>query len=145
MSVTTTIIRRPDAALRLRMLLAPRLAGRFEWGTRDCVLLAADAAHAVTGHDPMADLRDRYANARQAMRLLRSLGGMWALAEARFGRPRIRPLDGDTVLLRAAGPADDELALGVWCAGGIMAQGERALVIRPAADAMGVWGWPCPA
>ncbi len=85
MTRATSLARLADWPVRLQRLICARLTQPFAWGSNDCFLFAADVLHAITGHDAAADLRGRYASEREARRLLRELGGMRALAEARFG------------------------------------------------------------
>ena len=59
------------------------------WGARDCAVAAADHVRAMTGRDPMADLRGLYDDARGAARILREGGGFLAVVEARIGLPRV--------------------------------------------------------
>lgn len=136
--------RLPDAAARLRALLLARLAVPFTWGVSDCAMLAFDAALAVTGRDPAADLRGTYTNALGALRILRRLGGMHGVANTRFG-PRVDwadGQDGDPVLLRAGvctGLGAGHGALGIRWQGSVVAQGADGLVTVPMTSGRGVW------
>ncbi|EHM01164.1 hypothetical protein HMPREF9946_02239 [Acetobacteraceae bacterium AT-5844] len=58
--------RLPDWAERLAALVEERRNAPFEWGVQDCCTLAADAALAITGADPLADWRGRYASEEEA-------------------------------------------------------------------------------
>lgn len=74
-ATTAAAPRLPGAEARLQRLLAQALARPFAWGAHDCALLVADAAEALTGVDPAADLRGRYSSEGGAHRLLmRRLG-----------------------------------------------------------------------
>ena len=55
----------------------------FAWGTSDCCLFACDVILETTGIDPGADLRGAYASRLGAARVLKRLGGVEAIAEAR--------------------------------------------------------------
>lgn len=77
--------RLPDWQSRLHALVMARWREPFAWGRNDCCLFAADAVLAVTGQDLAADLRGRYATAREAEVLLRAHGGLLMLADARLG------------------------------------------------------------
>lgn len=56
----------------------------LNWGVRDCALDAADIWRAVTGFDPMADLRGTYST-RHGYRLLAMReGGLLAMAKRRL-------------------------------------------------------------
>lgn len=57
------------------------------WGKDDCGLWVADIVKAVTGHDPAAEIRDRYTTERGALRIYRKAGGTMAvLNRAGWGR-----------------------------------------------------------
>lgn len=43
----------------------------FSWGHWDCCLAACTAVRMMTGFDPACELRGRYSNERQALRLIR--------------------------------------------------------------------------
>lgn len=122
----------------------------FAWGLRDCAMWAFDAVQATTGRDPAADLRGAYRTAGQALRLLRSLGGLQALATARFGAavPLATAGDGAVVLLKptvCAGSSAGHGALGVLWRGLVVAQGDLGLVWVPKSAALACWeaaAWP---
>lgn len=126
-------------------LLLQRREQAFAWGARDCWLLAADVVQALHGRDPAAGLRGTYATAGQAMRLLRELGGLAGLLQARVGRPlaqRSDAADGCVALLstrRVAGTLAGNGALGVVWKGRVVAQGGPGLVGVPLADARSFW------
>lgn len=63
----------------------------FAWGVRDCATLAADHVLALTGRDPMADLRGLYASPRAAARVLDRFGGLVEAVDALIGWPRVAP------------------------------------------------------
>jgi hypothetical protein len=77
--------RLPDWQLRLEACVAERLAQPFAWGRLDCALFVGDCVRACTGHDPAAHVRGKYANAREAARLLRGIGDLVAAAVAVLG------------------------------------------------------------
>lgn len=134
----------PAAAHRLLQFLAERRTTPFEWGRADCAMLAFDAVRAVTGRDPAADLRGRYASALQAFRLLRNMGGLAGLVRSRFG-PAVQwteASDGDVVLLRSgvcAGALQGLGALGIRWRGAVVGQGTEGLVIVPGTVVRGCW------
>lgn len=69
------IARLPDWEPRLAAYLEPLMAGaRFEWGTLDCALFAADAVLAMTGHDIAAPFRGKYSTAAGSVRALKRYG-----------------------------------------------------------------------
>jgi len=63
------VTRVPDWENRLAETLAEWNAREFRWD-RDCARRAAACAIAVTGEDPLADLRSQYRTKREAMALL---------------------------------------------------------------------------
>jgi hypothetical protein len=77
----------------------------FAWGKHDCCTVAADAVLAVTGMDPIAQLRGSWAGPRQAVAVLRRAGGLRSAVCSALGEPK--PVEyaqrGDPVLLRQAG------------------------------------------
>lgn len=76
-----------DWQLRFAALVQERMAAPFVWGQHDCCLWAADVVQAITGLDPAAALRGQYASERGALRLVRQLGGLPAIASAALGHP----------------------------------------------------------
>ena len=73
----------------------------FNWGTHDCVTFASDVALAITGRDPIADLRGRWYSALSAKRELCKLGGIESAVCHRMGEPLAAPRSagrGDVVL-----------------------------------------------
>ena len=92
-----------------------------QWGTNDCCRYVADAILAMTGRDPMADLRG-VTTARAAARLLRTTS-LQALVTQRLGEPLPSPLlaqRGDAVLVLQAGEPLLALCLGEsWAAPGL--------------------------
>jgi hypothetical protein len=56
----------------------------YAWGTNDCVTFVADAVWAMTGEDPIADIRGQWDSEESAAALLNSLGGLKAAVDARF-------------------------------------------------------------
>ncbi len=70
--MTTTRI--PGWRGRLVAYLARTRGQPFVWGQLDCGLFSAGAIEAMTGVDPAAALRGRYATAAGARRAFRKLG-----------------------------------------------------------------------
>lgn len=50
------------------------LARLHEWGTHDCVMFGADCVLAMTGEDPVADIRGKYDGPVTAARIIRKAG-----------------------------------------------------------------------
>lgn len=121
------------ADLAIYRLVMQRGVQPFAWGKHDCVLWACDVVHATTGRDPGADLRGTYSTWPEAAAKLRQLGGLQALAAARFGTPVpvAEAADGDVALLdrgSCVGEGSECGALGVVWRGLVLAQGDIALV-----------------
>lgn len=78
--------------------ITAHLERRFEWGQHDCVLFAAGWIEAKTGTQPLA-MFPTWASAKEAIRIVRQLGGLEAALDARY--KRIHPnlaKDGDLAL-----------------------------------------------
>lgn len=78
---------------------------RWEWGTHDCTLFAADWVRHATGIDSAAEWRGRYATADECRALLAAAGGLEcvvrrAMAAAGF-QETPAPEDGDVGLISA--------------------------------------------
>lgn len=117
--VSAGMKRLPDWELRLSDLVGQRLAEPFVWGVNDCVLFAADGIAAMTGIDPVADLRGQWASRGEAVRVIARLGGLPA-AVAALGLEPVAPLfaqRGDLVLHRRDGTDALALCLGNQLAG----------------------------
>ncbi|GGI16458.1 DUF6950 family protein [Oxalicibacterium faecigallinarum] len=72
----------------------------FKWGEHDCVLFAARWALLATGTDHLAGVSP-WRDARAAMRMVRRMGGMQALMDARLARVHVNlARDGDIALYR---------------------------------------------
>ncbi len=96
---------------QLREVFA-RHSGPFAYGTDDCVSLARDAVHALTGRT--LDLPTWHDEASAAAVIAR-YGSLYAAVEHALGAPSSdSPQDGDVVLVRA--PNGTELC-GVWANG----------------------------
>lgn len=128
--------RHRDWQSRLQACLAERRARPFAWGSHDCCLFVCDAVLSMTGHDPAADVRG-YRTERQAVRLVKQLGGMRAIGAARFGVEIVPALaqTGDVALIELDGR--ESLAL---CGGGHwIAPGLDQLEVLPITTAVTAW------
>lgn len=67
-------MRLPDWRPRLMAFLSETSHSHFEPGQHDCVLLAASARLALTGHDPMADWRGKYSSVAEGLALAQQHG-----------------------------------------------------------------------
>ncbi|OOH86251.1 DUF6950 family protein [Comamonas kerstersii] len=112
-----------DWEQRLGDLVAQRLSQPFVWGVNDCVLFAADCVHAVTGVDPVPDLRGQWSDPGSAARAIVRAGGLEAAVQSR-GFQQVAALfaqRGDVVLHRREGV--DALAV---CVGASLAAPSEA-------------------
>lgn len=116
--------RRPDWHSRLAAYLTEAGRKPFAEGSHDCALFAGGAVEAMTGTDPMADLRGRYATTSQGLQLLKSMGYgdhlAWFSAHLPPIRPPERPRAGDVACV----PGHDGPSLGI-------VQGEAVYVLSP--------------
>ena len=71
--------RREDWPQALSAVIRASLSAPRQYGVHDCGLHAADAAMAVTGVDPAADLRGRYDDYFTALRTLQARRGVRSL------------------------------------------------------------------
>lgn len=124
---------------RLADFIEARRATPFGWGVNDCVSFAFDGLHALTGADPLAPLRGRWATEAQALQVLQSMGGLaWAVCSL-LGRPLRTPAAaprGALVCARMQGQPTLGLHLGAWWC----APGAAGLVFRPAGEVRLAWG-----
>lgn len=75
-----------NAHVRLALFTEGRRLTPYAWGTNDCVTFAADAVWAITGVDPIADIRGTWASEEEALSVLESKGGLVAACDALFER-----------------------------------------------------------
>ena len=110
----------------------------FEWAVHDCCTFAAAAVQAITGADPMADLRATYASQLQAARVLKGQGGLHAAVSARLGPPKPVLLAGrgDVVLFEMA---DTGSALGICTGTHFAAPGPLGLAMLPMQASQAAW------
>lgn len=112
MTTRPKLQRLPDWQERLHAFLNSRAATAFEWGRHDCSLFAADAAHAITGTDPLPAAWRKHRSALAAQRLQAKHGGLQAMVTGLLGEP-VAPLlarVGDVGLLpHAGGPGSGPL------------------------------------
>lgn len=118
--------------------LSRAAAKGFAWGEHDCMLFAADWAHALSGTDPAADYRGTYSSAHGAKAILAREGGLGALM-----RKCLAPLGweydtgvtdgGEIVIVHAPTATGLHLVAGVHAGSQRIALvTERGLVIAPA-------------
>ena len=118
------MIRREDWPEALHALVDLRAGMPFAWGYQDCCAFAAAAVEAMTGIDPMADLRG-YHSRETAEAILAAQGGLEAAVTARLGEPVGTALArrGDVVLVDVARVSALGICLGDFAA----APGPRGL------------------
>lgn len=136
------IVRKKDWEGGLADYLAEHRHNPFAWGRHDCVLFAAGAVAAMTGVDPAAEARGRYATRIGSLRVLHRMGwrDLETMMDAYFDR--IAPAfaqRGDAIMAdRSLGICAGRFALFV---GDSDAQ-VPGLVERPLADWSGAWRVP---
>jgi hypothetical protein len=139
MQATTSIAmqRLPGWPELLAAFVAQRSAMPFAWGTNDCCTFASDGVLAITGTDPMADLRG-YTSAAHAQRILVRGGGLMALVSERLGWHLETKFAqrGDMVLVPMA---DDQQFLGLCMGSTFAAPGPHRMVIGPMSTALACW------
>lgn len=130
--------RHPDWPERLHAFIESRRDLPFEWGTHDCVLMAADWVREATGVDPIEGWRGRWRSTSEAARLLVQAGGIPGAVAERLGKPL------ESVLLAGRGDIalfvhEGRKTLGVVTDAGLACPGEQGMVIVPVADAEAAW------
>ncbi len=106
--------RLPNWRQLLEAHLEAARASRFKWGVFDCALAACDAVLVMTGEDPGAEYRGKYASAVQAAALMGTdLGTFAAAIAAKLGAKQVLPgygRRGDVALVNNGNPSH---ALGI--------------------------------
>jgi hypothetical protein len=132
--------RLPDWAERLAALIEARREVPFAWGVQDCCTLAADAALEMTGSDPMAEWRGRYATEAEAEAVTGSQGleETVAAALAAWGAPEC-PVAyaqrGDWALVSVG----NQLVCGIALGSVVAAPGRDGLAFVPISRAIRIW------
>jgi hypothetical protein len=132
-----TLHRLPAWQTRFAVLCQQRAAAPFAWGVHDCCLWAADAVHAITGHDFAAAQRGTYATTAEAARVLQAAGGVRGVATRALGAPMPAALAavGDVVLLEQEGRELLAVCNGLEA----LAAGPTGLVPVPMRQALAAW------
>lgn len=132
--------RLPDWEDRLIAFMDRARRKPFQWSVFDCCTFPADAVLALTGVDPMVDLRDAYDDARSALMLINGNGGLEELTDKRLvGAECITSLKGqrgDIVHLEQQGLG---ARLGVIWGAGVAAPGLRGLITLQRPMAAKTW------
>jgi hypothetical protein len=108
--------------------LRAAMAREFAWGAHDCCAFAADGVLAMTGIDPIAPARGRYADEKRAAVVVRDIGGAGVPEAAdvllsAIGAPAIAPTfaqRGDLVLIDAPVFSAESLRAQNGLAGGVL-------------------------
>lgn len=78
---------------------------RWKVGSLDCSVFMADWVREVTGRDPIADVRGKYATDKQMWKIVRAEGGFEAACSARLAavgmRETVTPRPGDITIIDA--------------------------------------------
>lgn len=126
---------------RLAELVAARVAMPFAWGTHDCCTFAADVALAITGADPFAQHRGRYATEAGADGVVGPAG------LTQFVEGLMRDFGCDEIPVATAQRGDWALVIvgnmplvGVVLGGQVAAPGARGLAFLPFRRAERAWG-----
>lgn len=133
--------RYPDWPAKLAAHLDTVKALPFAWVSNDCCTFAAGAVLAITGLDPMAPLRGKYATQAGAKRLIARAGGLQALVCRYLGEPlqtRAMAGRGDVVLYEMLEPYGPH-ALGICVGSMIAAPGPAGTVLLPITVASAAW------
>jgi hypothetical protein len=69
-------LRKSNWPALLALFIEEKKAEPFVWGQNDCCLFVADWVCILTGYLPLSEIRGTYANAREAIDLAESLGGV---------------------------------------------------------------------
>lgn len=135
--------RLPDWPERLSDSIKAASGRPFSWGAHDCALFAADCARAITGADPLSEVRGTYATALGAARVLRRLGcdDVAQLADLVIGArvPLVHARRGDWVLATAGSGDRVIVGLGVCVGMQSMVLGEVGLTMRPTLGCAAAW------
>lgn len=136
------VVRREDWLPRLELLIEQAQDKPFTWGQHDCCTFAADAVEAVTGENPLPDLRGSYDTRFGALRWLADRGfasledALDVFAGQRLQSPGLAGR-GDLVLVRdmTVGVVD-----GTACRVACLNADGVGLVFLPTRYATAAWG-----
>lgn len=124
-------------AEKLAQFTTSRRLMPYAWGTNDCVTFAADAVQAVTGTDPIPELRGAWDDESGAMAVLEAQGGLVAAMDARFPRREVNFAQrGDLVLIK---DANGQPSLGVCVGRDAVAPGVDEMLLTPIGKARIAW------
>jgi hypothetical protein len=101
------ITRRDDWVTRLNAVTEAHRRVAPVWGVSDCLLAAMDVVAAMTGHDPVADIRGTYSTEAGAAKILLKRGYAdveYALADNFPHIGRLMARRGDLAVVEIGGP-----------------------------------------
>ncbi len=127
----------PNFVVRLALFTEERRKTPYAWGTNDCVTFSADAVWAITGEDPIADIRGTWSDEEGAQAVLEAQGGLIAACDARYERvDRNFAQRGDLCLIK---DANGNPSLGVCIGADAAAPGETEMLMTPVSKARLAW------
>ena len=132
------ITRKQGWQLEFEKCVAENYHTRFEWGTHDCCLWAANLVLAITGHDVAADFRGKYSTAKGAVEILEAGEGIATLWTKHLCAEPVSPLFasiGDVVLAEL----DGQETMAVCNGDTLLATGLTGLCALPMSAALKAW------
>lgn len=120
----------------LAEFIAATRAEPFVWGKNDCALWCASAVAHVTGIDPAADLRGRYASRFECRQIIMDAGGLVPLIAPRMAG--FAPMTGDGVGVLRIGR---QTLCGLILEGRAVMRLERGLRIADEFKILAGWSW----
>ena len=82
-------MRRPDWPIRLNEYIVSTRDKKFRYGRHDCTTFISGAVKAMTGVDPMAEFRGKYASKESANVALKEIGSgnLYRTLVKKLGKP----------------------------------------------------------
>lgn len=132
------LTRKQDWQLHFEKCVSENYNKKFEWGTHDCCLWAANLVLAITGTDIAEKFRGTYSTAKDAQHILKEFGGVAELCTKYTGKEPVSPLlaaVGDLVLTDYMG----QHTMAVCNGETLLATGVDGLVSLPMLAALKAW------
>jgi hypothetical protein len=101
----------------------------WKWGEADCCTAACDVFLRLTGIDPMASLRGKYATRHEANTIIQAMGGFEAMAVTLAERAGLQPSDGRPGDLAVGCPSGGVESLVICVSPGVYAGKTRTGVV----------------